>query len=466
MRRAPIGAIRLEDGFDTVLGDDIGDGERAAEHAEVNRLIDEESGEGDVTGQRGGENDQRRSPAERSQRGPGVVLLRSLGPDRLGPELAQRVGDRDRSDERGHAPRGDRDVERGGGVGGRLDQPRDGPDRRNRHREAIDDRSRSVADRNEPPGRTSRGQHAASKRIDDDQHPRRFKRGVDEALHARIGKVEGVERAGQHAEAGERQRREEHEYPRGGERAAQPARSAFSWIPVDKTAGEPAERRGSQRQHDHNRRHADLSKHRLFADGVDPIADQAPHHLSVDRDFPPDGGPKLRIEDARRAGESSLREQLAPRRADARAQVVGFQHHGARGAQVGVEPVVPLFLGVEFLGRDVRRGRGLTRFGREFSESLCRGREAGGQVGDRSLQGEGERIALSPQALQARVVEVLVPERRFSGGQRRARLVEVEPMGFLRPCAPKPHEDEGENDPMQQAQCGRRLHRRLDGLRG
>ena len=160
-----------------------------------------------------------------------------------------------------------------------------------------------------------------------------------------------------------------------------------------------------------------------------------------------------------------MREQLTPRRADARADVVGFQQHGARGAQVCVEPVVPLLLVLEILGGDVRRGRRLTRFGRELVEALRRVREARGQLGDRSLQREGERVALGAQGLQTRVVEVLVPKRRFSRGQRRPRLVEVEPMGLLRARAPKPREDQGENDPAQQAQCGRRLHCRLDGPR-
>ena len=146
-------------------------------------------------------------------------------------------------------------------------------------------------------------------------------------------------------------------------------------------------------------------------------------------------------------------------------EVVGFEQHGARGAQVGVEPVVPLLLALELLGRDVRRGRGLARFGREFLEALRRRREAGREVGDRALKRERERVALCAQALQIGVVEGLVPERRFSGGQRRPRLVEIEPVGFLRAGAPKAHEDEGENDPAQQAQCGRRLHRRLDGPR-
>ena len=191
--------IWLEDGFGSVLGDDIGDGEGDADDAEVDRLIDEESGEGDVAGHGGQENDQRGRIAERSQGGPGLALRRPLRAGRLGPELAHRGGDRDRGDNRADAPCGDRDIERGGGVGRRLDQPLDGPDRGKRHREAIEDSRRPIADRDEPPGRAPRREHAAAKRIDGDQHARRLERGVDDALHAWIGEIEGVERAGQHA---------------------------------------------------------------------------------------------------------------------------------------------------------------------------------------------------------------------------------------------------------------------------
>ena len=120
---------------------------------------------------------------------------------------------------------------------------------------------------------------------------------------------------------------------------------------------------------------------------------------------------------------------------------------------------------VEILGGDVRRGRRFARFGGELLEALRRVGEARRQVGDRSLQGEGERVALGAQVLQARIVEVLVPKRCFNGGQRRSGLFEVEPMGLLRARAAKRHEDKGENNPAQQAQCGCRLHRRLDGPR-
>ena len=173
-RRAPIGASGLKTASIPSWAMMSAMIERAAEDAEVDRLIDEESGEGDVAGHRGGENDQRGRPAERSQRSPGLVLRRSLRAGRLRPELAHRIGDRDRGQKRAHAPRGDRDVERGGRVGGRLDQTLDGPDRRNRHREAIEDPRRTVADRNEAPGRAPRREQAAAKRIDGDQDARRL----------------------------------------------------------------------------------------------------------------------------------------------------------------------------------------------------------------------------------------------------------------------------------------------------
>ncbi len=91
-------------------------------------------------------------------------------------------------------------------------------------------------------------------------------------------------------------------------------------------------------------------------------------------------------------------EQLAARRADARDRLVGFKQHGARGAEVGVQPVVPLLLVLEVLGGDVRRGRGLAGFWRKFLEALRRSGEAGRQLGDRALQCERERVAFARRA--------------------------------------------------------------------
>ena len=155
-------------------------------------------------------------------------------------------------------------------------------------------------------------------------------------------------------------------------------------------------------------------------------------------------------------------EQLTPRRADTGADIIGFQQHGARGAQVGVEPVVPLLLVLEVLSGHVRRRRRLAGFRRELVEALHRVRQARSELGDRSLQGEAERVALGAQLLQARVVDVRVAKRRFSLSQRRPRLLEVEPMPFLRARASERRDQEGENKPAQQAQCGRRLRHRLD----
>ena len=109
------------------------------------------------------------------------------------------------------------------------------------------------------------------------------------------------------------------------------------------------------------------------------------------------------------------------------------KQHGARGAQVGVERVVPLLLARELLGREVGRGLGFSRFGRELGQALRRRGEPRRQIGDRPLQGEAERIVLGAQALQVGVGEVLVPERRFDRRQGRARLIEIERMGVLRP---------------------------------
>ena len=121
-----------------------------------------------------------------------------------------------------------------------------------------------------------------------------------------------------------------------------------------------------------------FGKRRPFADGAEPIADQIAHHRGVDRDFPPTAAQSCGLRTLDERANVRCCEQLAPRRADARAEVVGFQQHGARGAQVGVEPVVPLLLVLELLGRDVGRGgAGSPDLGvsssRRFAESARRG---------------------------------------------------------------------------------------------
>ena len=88
-----------------------------------------------------------------------------------------------------------------------------------------------------------------------------------------------------------------------------------------------------------------------------------------------------------------------------------------------------------------------------------------------ALKSDAERVVPGLERLQIGVGEVLVPQRRFGRGEGRARLVEIERMGVLRPGAPGPQEDQGENGPengpkngpMQLAQGGGRLHRRQNG---
>ena len=195
-----------------------------------------------------------------------------------------------------------------------------------------------------------------------------------------------------------------------------------------------------------------------------------PITVGGDRNFPPDRDPELRIEDARRPGECLAREQLAPRRADAGREVVGLQQHGAGGAQVGVERVVPLFLALELLGRDVGGRRGLARFGRQLREPLGGGGEPRRELRDRPLKSDAERVVLGLEGLQIGVGEVLVPQRRFGRGEGRARLVEIERMARPAPRrarAPggrrRKRPRERPRTPMQLAQGGRRLHRRQNG---
>ena len=73
-----------------------------------------------------------------------------------------------------------------------------------------------------------------------------------------------------------------------------------------------------------------------------------PMFLRVARNLARYVDPELRVENARSSGEGLVGEEFAPPRHDASRIVVNCQEHGARGAQLRVEVVVPLLLGVEF----------------------------------------------------------------------------------------------------------------------
>ena len=203
-----------------------------------------------------------------------------------------------------------------------------------------------------------RRQQTKAERIDHDQDARAFEGRVDKALHTRVGQIERVERAGEDAEACKRQHGEYAKDPGGGERAPQSAWDRPAPFPIDESSRDPAKRSGGQQERDDDRRHADfLGKRWPSLDDADPVVDEIAHDGGVERDLFAYSRPKPRIENARRASERSRSEHLAPRRADARAQIIGFEQHGARGAQVCVDPVVPLLLVLEVLGGDVCCGR-------------------------------------------------------------------------------------------------------------
>ena len=336
------------------------------------------------------------------------------------------------------------------------------PDRRNRHREAIDDRRRSVAHRKEPPGRASGREHAAAKRVDGDQHTRGLEHGVDDAPHARVGEVEGVERARQHAKAGERQRREQHEHPGCGERAAQPARRARGSVPVHKAAREPAERRRGQRERDHDRRHGDLAA----SAGRSPTA---PNQLPISPRITSASTGASRQTAAQSCGLRTLDERAKVRCANnwRRAALMRVLRSSASSSMARAARRLASSLSClcfsfsSSLAATSVVGAASPDLGVSSVEALRRGRKAGRQGGDRPLQRQRERVGLRAQALQIGVIEIAAPDRGFSRGQRRARLIEIEPMGFLRAGAPEAHQDEDQNGPVQQAQCGRRLHRKV-----
>ena len=184
------------------------------------------------------------------------------------------------------------------------------------------------------------------------------------------------------------------------------------------------------------------------ADRIEPVADQAPHHFGVDRNFPPDGGPELRIEDARRPGECVAREQLPPGHADAGREVVGLSSM-ARAARRLASSVSCRFSGLELLGRHVGRGRGSPALGVSSARRLRR-REPRREIRDRALKGEAERIVLGLQVLEIAVGEFLslsadsVARAPRASGRDRAD-------GVLRPSCPRPIRTKART-----AQCNRR----------
>ena len=319
------------------------------------------------------------------------------------PEPAQRIGDRERGEERAHAPRSDRDVERGGGVGRRLDQPLDRPDRRDRHREAIDDRRRPVADRNEPPGRPPRREHAAAKRIDGDQHARRLERGVDDALHARIGEVEGVERARQHAET---------------ERAAARRRSRISRrrrAPGAAGSARPRPDPGTQSGARASRAARRPAQARSRSPPCPLLASvsrspTAPSQLPIRLRITSASTGASRQTAAQSRGSRTLDERANVRCANnwRRAALMRVLRSSASSSMARAARRLAssrsclCFSFSRSLAATSVVGRGLARFGRELLEALRRRRKAGRQVGDRPLKRDRERVALARSSADPR----------------------------------------------------------------
>ena len=106
------------------------------------------------------------------------------------PRSWRSVCDHERGERRADRPDGDRQVERGDRVGGGLDQALDGPDRRDRQGGAKMIQAARSLNRHDAPGCRPRSEHAARERVDRDQDARGLEHGVDQASHARIGKIE------------------------------------------------------------------------------------------------------------------------------------------------------------------------------------------------------------------------------------------------------------------------------------
>ena len=150
--------VGIEQRLRSVVDDDVDQVEDRAEDGEEDRLIDEKGGEGDVADGGGGEDHEIGDPAERARGRPGIGLRRRGGAlrDVLGGETPKRMGRDERDQRRAKRAAGDGDIERGADVGGGLDEPFGGPDRREDHPVAKEQPRRPVADRRHPPGRLAR----------------------------------------------------------------------------------------------------------------------------------------------------------------------------------------------------------------------------------------------------------------------------------------------------------------------
>ncbi len=358
-------------------------------------------------------------------------------------------------------PTGDGDVERSDRVGGGLDQPFDRPDRRDRHGAAKQPPRRPVAYGYEPPSQRVQREHPAPDRVDHHEQARGVEERVLHPLHARVAEVEGVERERQDPQSEQRQGGEHEHRPARRERAFQPARRFGGGIAIDDAPRDPVNREGYKREQQHRPSQAEaLRGRKTTADAGQPVPDSPGDRLDIGRNLARNAQPQLRIEDGGRARKRFARKQVATPRSDPGRNVVGFEQHGAGGAQVGVERVVFLLLGFQLRGRGVCRRRGVLVFGlgRQLGEALDRSGEPGRQVGDRRLQSHAERIVLRPEAQEIGVRQIRLLQCVLDAGQRVAGRIEVERPLVLRRGRKHPGKREREDGPAEKAQNRKRRH--------
>ena len=156
------------------------------------------------------------------------------------PEFARRRAGRSGQARRGDQPQrarhqnrhqggadcasGHRDVERGDGVRGRLEQPFGRQDRRDRQPQMKQQRRDAIADVEQAPVRMARGQQSPAQGVADDDDPKSVEQRVEPALQSRIGNIEQVERVSEGFQREQRQNGEHQDRPGGGER-----RGATDW---------------------------------------------------------------------------------------------------------------------------------------------------------------------------------------------------------------------------------------------
>ena len=375
---------------------------------------------------------------------------------------AKRHDHHDGDQQRADRAAGDRDIERGDGVRGGLDQSADRRDDDHDDEGAEQNPRHAIAERRQAPRLEIGRKHASRQRIGDDEEAQPVEQRVGHALDPRVGNVQHVHQQDERAQHEQRQYGEHQRRPRRRQGSPQAAGRGDVGVSPDHALRDPSNRREQRDREGRDRDHdGDLPGGQARNDARPPAADQPAGRARVVGRFAPDAEPEARIEDARRRGEGLAGEQFAPRRGDARRVVVDLQLERPRGAQVGVELVVLLLFGRVIRARRVARARVLLRRRRQLGKAPGGGVEARREIADIGLQGDAERVVGGAQPLEIGVAEVGVLQRRVDAveGRPGERKILADQIVLGARGERRHRQREGERDPEEQAGNGQEGHR-------